>query len=327
VRRRSTAIALFFIRICQSLRSNICRSIFAVIFFLIPNFSFGQTNWVDRYFAEVRANKNPITPPEVFKIDNIKTGMDLLPAYLRDSSAQVRRFAITLAQIIGVESRWEPTRHQITRWLIQSATDVDNSNVGICLSYLTTFTKKDFLKSHRDSISKLLNPKQSHRREAMKLMGFLGMIEVSAELLQIANDVSLEESERWAAFIALARLGNSDAIIFVNNRSRKILLNDDLISELFPDLIYTRQPAIINYVIEILQSDERNCESADNDDDKPIPCGYRIMEQLATVIKNYPLAVDATGDIKIRDYPKALEKVRIWFKERGTDYELDREKY
>jgi len=76
-------------------------------------------------------------------------------------------------------------------------------------------------------------------------------------------------------------------------------------------------------MIEVLMSDLANCESADNDNPTAILCGYRVMEQLAPAIKNYPLTLDASGDVKTNDYKKSLALVRKWFQENKDIYIID----
>jgi hypothetical protein len=118
---------------------------------------------------------------------------------------------------------------------------------------------------------------------------------------------------RWSALLAMARLGDDEAINQVMEKARKIKVNDAAIQQLFPDLVYTRQKIVLDYLVEVIQSDEANCESADNDNPTSILCGYRVMEQLAPAIKNYPLSLDASGDVKTWDYKKSLDQVRQWF--------------
>ena len=74
-------------------------------------------------------------------------------------------------------------------------------------------------------------------------------------------------------------------------------------------------------------SDQTNCHSADNDNPTSILCGYRIMEQLAPVIKDYPLTLDASGDVKTNDYKKSLELIRNWLKQNKDIYIIDNSAY
>lgn len=97
------------------------------------------------------------------------------------------------------------------------------------------------------------------------------------------------------------------------NRVKKLPVNDDVVYQVFPDLIYTRQQEAIAYLVTALDSDATDCLSADAERQTPISCGYRIMEQLAAIIEGYPLILGESGDIITGDYPAALNIVRKWF--------------
>jgi hypothetical protein len=88
-----------------------------------------------------------------------------------------------------------------------------------------------------------------------------------------------------------------------------------VVYEVFPDLVYTRKREAIDYLIEALNSNSKNCESANAENAERIPCAYRVMEMLAPIIENYPLKRNESGDIETNDYPTALQKVKDWFKE------------
>jgi hypothetical protein len=66
--------------------------------------------------------------------------------------------------------------------------------------------------------------------------------------------------------------------------------------------------------------------AADAEKDARIVCGYRIMEQLAPVIAEYPLQLDEFGDLQTHDYPSALEHVREWFLKHKT-YTIRNDKF
>ena len=132
---------------------------------------------------------------------------------------------------------------------------------------------------------------------------------------------SLSGRDRWTAQLALARLGDQEALATVLARAKQQPVNDDVVYELLPDLVYTRQKAAIDYLVTIVHSEEKNCQSADPEAEQRILCGYRVLELLAPVIQDFPLTVDASGDLAVRDYPKALEEARRWLKEHA-DYQI-----
>jgi hypothetical protein len=107
-------------------------------------------------------------------------------------------------------------------------------------------------------------------------------------------------------------------------RVSKLPMNDNLVYNIFPDLVFTHRPEAIAFLVEELGSNERNCLSADIEREVRIPCGYRIMEQLAPVIGGFPFDLDESGDLKTSNYPAALATVRQWFSDHNTYVILNR---
>jgi hypothetical protein len=121
-------------------------------------------------------------------------------------------------------------------------------------------------------------------------------------------------------------MGDTNATAEILNRVKRIPVNDEVVYEVFPDLIYTRQTDALDYIVKALHSDAKNCIAADAEKDIPILCGYRIMEQLAPVIEGYPLHLDEFGDVQTLDYPAALNTVREWFLKHKS-YTIRHDKY
>jgi len=183
----------------------------------------------------------------------------------------------------------------------------------LALDYLTNYFQADFTLVAKDSVRNLFKKRTPHFDQLLKLVGFLSLTDLTEEVRLFTKPGAGSQSIRWSALVSLTRMGDFDAANEMMRRVKKLPVNDDIIYKLFPDLAYSRNPEAINYMIEGMRSDEKNCLSADAEKEEPIPCGYRIMEQLAPVIENYPLTLDASGDIKTKDYVAALKTVREWF--------------
>ena len=153
------------------------------------------------------------------------------------------------------------------------------------------------------------------------LVGTLNMTDQTTTLQRLLPRLSAPD--RWAAQLALARLGDREALATVLARAKRYPVNDDVVYELLPDLVYTRQKEAIDYLVSIVHSDEKNCQSADPEAEQSILCGYRVLELLAPVIRDFPLALDESGDLAVSDYPKALADARSWLK-KHADYEVVR---
>jgi hypothetical protein len=150
--------------------------------------------------------------------------------------------------------------------------------------------------------------------------GYWQLKETMDALQNIANDRTAPRNFRWAAYMALARMGDERALMFLISQVQRNGMNDDVVAELVPNLIYTQQRPAFDLLIEALYDDTPRCTSSNPDNEVAILCGYRIMEMLAPVIKDFPLEVEASGDIKTRNYRDALQTLRRWFEQRKTDY-------
>ena len=166
-----------------------------------------------------------------------------------------------------------------------------------------------------------------HLDELIKLTGYLELREAIPQLKNIADSSVYSPRDRWAAYLALSRMDDQQAISFINNKIRSAKVDDDFIYDIVPDLIYTRNRSIYNYLITLLMDDTPHCTSANPDNEAAITCGYRLMEYFAPVIKNYPLKITPSGDVDTNNYPKALKNTRDWFSKNQENYIISRESF
>jgi hypothetical protein len=291
----------------------------------IAGFAQNENELLSLYFNEVRAEKYPPIPKALSLSENSKNTLEAVAPYLTDTLVDVRAKALGIVSLAGNNSRQATVRQQAVQKLIEGIKDKNTGNTGVALEYLTDFLKSDFNTAAKDSVRMLFKRKTAHYEHLVKLTGFLDL----KDLVESIKPLSIQGNPRqirWAAIITLARLQDAPSQQEMMARVKKLTLNDDVVYEVFPDLIYTRDREAINYMVELLNSDGKYCMSADAEREVAIPCGYRIMEQLAPVIKNYPLEVDESGDIKTKDYLAALASVRHWFA-KHEDYEILVDRY
>ncbi len=297
------------------------------IMVLLPWLSYSQKldEQVRVYFTDIRAGKNPAIPKGILLPENASVWKDVLALYQRDSVAAIRAKAYLIFQQSGATAKQSALRHAAVYNLVQGCKDKDAGNAGLALDYLTTFRKDDFTSASKDSIKNLVRSKTAHFDQVLKLAGFLELTDLK-ETIRPYTKTGNAQAVRWAALVALSRMNDSEAIDEVMRRVRKLPVNDDIVYKVFPDLVYTRQAETIRYMVEVMQRDDKNCMTADAEREQPIPCGYRIMEQLAPVIDGYPVQLDESGDIKTKDYTAALQKVRDWFI-KHKDYTIVRDRF
>lgn len=265
------------------------------------------------YFSQLRSGKSPNIPSEVFKPENAKATLNALLVYAKDTVPIVRSKATLIARIVGVKSTLATVRQQAVTQIIGAVKDKSSGNAGAALTYLTEFKKSDFTKVHRDSLIVMFRRKPPYLDILIKLVGFLDIKELRNELFALSQQSTMGRKERWSSMLALARMNDTQAINDIMARVKRMPVTDGVVYEIFPDLVYTRRPEAIAYLVEALNSDAKNCNSADAERETRIPCAYRVMEMLAPVVNGFPLKVDESGDVVTNDYPAALQQARDWF--------------
>lgn len=291
---------------------------FHLLFMFIVTSGTSQPKAMENYFNGFRSGKSPNIPSEVYNPENAKAILTALPVYAKDTVVIIRSKATLIARTVGIKSALAPIRQQAITQIIQAATDKSTGNVGAALNYLTEFKKTDFTKVHRDSLTALFKRNPPYIDVLAKLIGFLEMKELKNDLFAMSQQSTLGRKERWSAMLALARMNDAQAINDIMNRIKRMPVTDAVVYEIFPDLVYTRRPEAIAYLVEALNSDAKNCNSPDAEHESRIPCAYRIMEMLAPVIEGYPLKLDESGDVVAKDYPAALQLARDWFVKNKT---------
>lgn len=273
------------------------------------------------YIQDARKGHYPSAKALIENKSQYENVLKEIPPFLSDTLKSVRQASYSLLRQIGSASDKTGIRTKTVSLLSSSLTRFSDDG-DVISSALQNFTKEDFDTPSRAAIQEALST-ISNKNSLILLAGYVG----DAGTIPYLKPFSLagnQQTIRWSALAAMTRLGDGEAMNEILRRVKKIPLTGDVILHLFPDLVYTRQKQIYDYLVEVLNSDKEDCESADNDHPKPILCGYRIMEMLAPAIKNFPLEVDAGGDMAAKDYPKALEKVRKWF-EKHKDFEIKKE--
>jgi len=239
--------------------------------------------------------------------------LQLIRPYLRDSSAMVRDRARTLIVELTTRTQDASVRMQGPELLI-SAFAAQPERQGQILAELRRYRRDDFSNVARDSVRGWVRGAGPWLDQCMMLAGFLGLADLAVTIH--ARTFSDSPSYlRWAALLSNARIGKAYAVEEILQRVRKLPVNDEVVYKIFPDLLYTRQPECIAYVVDAMKSDARNCSSPNADNDTPMPCAYRIMEQLSGVIEGFPVHVDQYGDVVSGDYPTALKEARTWLRE------------
>ncbi|MEM9526127.1 MAG: hypothetical protein AAGA31_05930 [Bacteroidota bacterium] len=168
------------------------------------------------------------------------------------------------------------------------------------------------------------NPALPCRPKLFLLAGFLGEAEA---LYAVPEDLRKSIREKNAYDLALIRAGDQPRIERLKRLLEAATVDDDFIFEVAPKLIYTRRREVMDFLFAEILKDQNNCSPADSHTSGRINCAYRIMEMVAPVIQEFPLAVGASGDLTVTDYPKALAIARAWIEDNQTSYRIITDTY
>jgi len=302
---------------------------FMIIFFSLNTISAQESsdNNIHSFFKNVKES------PNTFHKINSNSNWDKLQTlkdlefYQNDSIDNIRKYTYLIADNLTKDDSDLLLKQNVVNFLLNGFSDKNSGNCGIVSDLLKKYPLKSFNITAQQKILKLLYKSPSYYHELIKLAGYVNPDSTSDLIHKLLLSRVVKNNESyWAAQLALARIGDQSAIEFCMNQIKQMKVNDDLIYDFVPDLIYTHQHEAINYLVQLLYSKEKNCESSNPESTEMIVCGYRIMEYLAPIIKNFPLKINNTGDIDTNDYAEALQICRDWFIE-NPNYDIITENY
>ena len=196
----------------------------------------------------------------------------------------------------------------LTEILWRSSASVGASS----LKLMEQFERKSFSQSVKDDLMTYISEKSENRSEAILLLGFIGNQNDISFLKNLEHYASISKKDKYKVKLALVRL--NDAVTteeyLAELGSRRI--NDELVTNVLSDLIYTHNQEVYKVLLAELNNQTPACLSANNDSDEHILCAYRILEQLSPEIREFPVAVDKSGELA-GDYEKALITAREWY--------------
>lgn len=259
-------------------------------------------------------NKQMISADDfVFEKDNISTTLNEASKYINDSIVLCRNQVFVIIQKAGRLSKSEPEQTTAVNLLSTGCMD---KNVGIamyCSKSLQAFARNSFSAQARENIGKSFQENPKNYTNTAQLIGYLNLSDYIPAMQSALSDSKTRKKDAWYINLAMARMGDKKSVKYCKQIYESQKLGSEVVVEMFPDLLYTRNREFYDEIIKILYSDKKDCTSGNPDNEKSILCGYIVMEELAPYIKNYPLETHASGDIKTDDYDKSLEKLRKWF--------------
>lgn len=295
--------------------------IFYLLLTLLPMLASAQ---ITEHLGNIRTNGKTVeTPSNLWETADVTVLAKQLQPYAFDTIADVSDEAYYIVFMAGSRSDNIENRQSAVRFLAEGLNNSNTRVVSNNINRLQHFNKTDINTESKRLIEERLDKWNSmYYTRVAKMAAKLGV-----GRNQIRNRQMIEKGAdvetKWALHLALARLGEQPDIDFVTRRASSIPYDyaEDLIRTIIPELIYTRQKQAIDVCVKILQDDGCKCASGNPDVDAKILCGYRIMELLAPIIKDYPYKPSVSGMIEADNYEEALRVVREWLSD-NKEYEI-----
>ena len=300
-----------------------------IAFWLILFFSTNRVNaqrqaWLQPYLEVWRSGKvpTPVISPDLLNNAELLTSIQ---PFLNDSTLSVSRGARQLLTSLAINSSDRAIRQRATNLLVGALT-LTGENESLVYS-LRQFQPADFAASARDTLAARIRQSPTSMASLIRLAGYIDLAALRDFLRSQSTPQNSNKKVRWAALLALARMGDEQATAAVLQQVKKQPMGDQVVENLFPDLVYTRQRLALDYLGEILSNETPLCTSLNPELTDAIDCGYRVMEMLALVIRDFPLKLGTMGDIETNDYERALAQARQWWRGHQYDYVILNETY
>lgn len=216
--------------------------------------------------------------------------------------------------------------------LLESCYNATQQEVYSNLKSIEKYPYSIFDGQAKRKVKQIISQSPPYLNRWIKLAGFLQM---ENELLAIAKDdhpsgiaerLNQSKSLKTSYNLALVRAGNKAKLKTLMKNVKKLDLNDNFVYEAVPQLIYARQKPIFDYLLEMIKDKRQNCTPADAETRGNISCAYRIIEEVAPYISDFPFEATSYG-IKTDDYPLMLKQTRAWIRKNKNSYVLDKENY
>lgn len=253
---------------------------------------------------------------------NFKEISQSLNKFFTDSSSAVRYESLNINSQIATKSKDKLLIKKAIQNIVLNCVmngSINNQIAGL----LKKFNKNDFNSEELLLINNTLQSQQNNLGTLTKIYAFAGHPEVSGDINLLLSKPSLTKSDKKDLKLALVRCGNEQLTDKMYEKLKQQVINDDLIYSALPDVIYTKNKLLYGHLLNAILSNDKKCSSANNDDNTPIICAYRLIEQMAPHINNFPVTINEKGEINSKDLPKTLIEVREWISKNKDNIEID----
>jgi hypothetical protein len=217
-----------------------------------------------------------------------------------------------------------PLRAQVNDLLHSALSGGANEQISASED-LRGYSRQAFDAESENLIGRLLALEEGAALENFILLA--GFLNAENLLANIPDERRVEPAVKRSINLARVRAGNGERLENLLKNLDEIEVNDDFNYVVVPLLVYTRQRPVFDFLFRQVTSENRRCRPADAETGGRIDCAYRMVEAMASAIKDFPVQADEEGNLLVTNYPAALAEVRRWFAAHQHEYLLDNDTF
>ncbi|MBR2196773.1 MAG: hypothetical protein IJ911_14315 [Salinivirgaceae bacterium] len=264
----------------------------------------------DELMLRIRNNEVIVYEYDYFSaLENAMSTIVSAGGYYSDSLPEIRCQAYRYASIAALQCESDSIKTMVVEDLLRSCNDSASIVVQNAWQELRKYDRKYFSDNSKRMLEQIVANNQFFPEKFFMIGGYID----SENMASILKNKLYENKElQWPIELALCRLNDSESIQTVLSKVSKVELSLDFIDGVLPDLLYTRQRPIYDWIISKSMSDECKCVSRSPISERQIPCAYYIMYEMADYIDGFPITRDDEGE-KDDDLSKSdIKKMRSW---------------
>jgi len=244
--------------------------------------------------------------------------------YLNSQEESDRQMAVKLIYKVAQQATAQRIKHKATYQLVNKGLrDPSATVIFRTINYLESLPVDCFDTNTKNNLAGTLTSKPPHFKSMIRLSGLLQMDQLIPYYSSILHkDSTLNRSTQWNLHLTLGRLGDQEQVNYCIGQVARIGMNDEVIYRLLPDLLYLNHKLVIDFLLDQLLTENNSCSSADPDHEVAIDCGYRLAEAVAPYVQDFPIRVDASGDLDTDNYAQALITIREWITTNRQNYQV-----
>lgn len=296
-----------------------------ILITLFHKISYSQSDiskQVNLLMSQIRSGSIITVDKEKLKISsNNKELLTVLSKYYTDTLANVRYEALSLSSQLALNSKDKSLINKSINDLISNCI-VKNSINNQIVNLLKKYKQTDFSLIELEKIKQVLQLQESNIGTLSKIYAFVGKETALTDLNSFLSKQNLSKNDKKDLKLALVRSGDERLANKMLETLKQQVINDELIYNALPDIIYTKNKLLYQFLLNAILSDSKKCSSANNDDNTPIICAYRLIEQVAPHINNFPITINGKGEINSKDLSVTLIDIRKWIIENNNNFDI-----